>query len=287
MYRMKTFLVSIAGLAVAFALSGCLTETTEKTVYVGGPDTALLASEGQTLNLRFYPRFGTDTLKLGRKYLTAGGDSVRFEMARFYISDIALVDSTGKSYPLIGTYLVDVFDSAARALGYAAVDVKALPGTYRGIRYTVGVPFDQNHRDPALQASPLGMSSGMFWDWNSGYIFNRVEGKVDSAGTEKALAFHIGGDNHTVPVNLFGLSSSDSISVTVVSGHKVAALAKVAHGGVTHLPINVAYDAIFSKGLNTSAALKPSTNPGERIAMMGAIADRIYLNMQSMFSLRK
>jgi hypothetical protein len=280
---MPSFVKLMLSLAAAAFLVGCLVDSEkEKIVYVGGPDTALLASEGLTLNLRFYPRFGSDTLKTGRKYRTSGGDSVRFEMAKLYVSAIALVDSTGKSHPLIGTHLVDMLDSGAQARGYAILDVKALPGTYRGIRFTVGVPFDENHRDPATQTAPLGTESGMFWSWNSGYIFHRVEAKVDSAGVEKALAYHIGGDNRALPVNLFGLSGTDSIRIVMA---EAAHTAKVAHGGTTHLPIYVSYDALFSTGLNTSSALKPSVNVGERQAHGGAIADRVFLNMQSMFSL--
>jgi hypothetical protein len=287
---MPSLVKILLSLAAVAMLAGCLTESDPKEtiVYVGGPDTARLAAEGQTLNLRFYPRFGSDTLKAGRKYRTAGGDSVRFETARFFISAIALVDSMGKASPLIGTHLVNLLDSGALARGYAFVNVKALPGTYRGIRFTVGVPFDENHRDTAAQAAPLGAGSGMSWSWNSGYTFHRVEGQVDSAGVEKSLMYHIGGDNRALPVNLFGLSATDTIKVTIAAAahHKAAALAKASHNGETHLPINVAYDALFSTGLNTSAALRPSVNAAERHAHGGAIADRIFLNMQAMFTLR-
>lgn len=282
----KKLSLGLFGLSAAFAWTGCMTETEiqEKVVVVGGPDTALLNAEGQTLKLCFLGRFGTDTLRTGRKYLTAGGDSVRFEMARFYVSQIALVDSTGKSHPLIGTHLVDMLDSGAQARGYAYITLKALPGTYRGVRFTVGVPFDQNHADPATQAAPLGTESDMFWSWNSGYIFNRTEGKVDSAGTEKAIAYHIGEDIRALDVNLFSLTGTVT-SFTVAGGHhKVAAAAKTAHEVESHYAVNVAYDKIFLTGLNTSSPLKPSLNANERQAHGGAIADRVFLNMKTMFT---
>lgn len=280
---------SLLGLAAVFVLAGCLTETTEKIIVVGGPDTALLAAEGQTLKLCFLGKFGADTLKTGRKYRTAGGDSVRFEMARFYISDIALVDSTGKSHYLIGTHLVDVLDSGAQARGYAIVSLKALPGTYRGVRFNVGVPFDQNHVDAATQVLPLGISSGMFWSWNSGYIFHRIEGKVDSAGVEKTWFYHIGTDNSNLQVNLFNLEGAGS-AFTVAGHHaKVAVegvLAKSTHEVESHLPIYVAYNELFSKGLVADSTLRPSINTNERASHgMGRLADRVYLNTQNLFSL--
>lgn len=269
-----------AGSLISLALcwTNCTqTETETKIVVVGGPDSGLLAREGKPLELRFYPRFGTDTLKSGRKYRTVGGDSVRLTMARFYVSEISLVDSLGAEKPLIGTYLVDVLDTVAASKGYSSLTLNALPGTYRGLRFRIGVPFDQNHRDPTTQSAPLGTDAGMFWSWNSGYIFHRVEGKVDSAGVECNILYHIGADYRKVQVDLFTLP--DPMVVGTVSSLTVSSTG-------TSVGINAAYDALFSMGLNTSSALKPSMNISERMAHGGGLADRIFLNMQTMFSLR-
>lgn len=287
MHFNMTIVKSLTALGAAFALAGCLTETRieEKTVYVGGPDTALLNAEGETFKLCFLGRFGADSLKSGRKYLTAGGDSVRFEMAKFYVSEIALIDSTGTSHHLIGTHLVDMLDSASQARGYAIVSVKALPGRYRGVRFSVGVPFDENHRDPTTQSAPLGTESQMFWGWNSGYIFHRVEGKVDSAGSLKTFFYHIGTDNSKLQVNLF--SVEDTSRVIVVAGHhKVSAqgaLAKASHEVETHLPILADYKQIFG---DSATGLRPGVITGDRQSHgMGALANRVYANTQNIFSL--
>jgi hypothetical protein len=267
-----------------FMLSACMTETktmiTTDTLFVtdtlrqvvGGPDSIRLARDGKPLEIRFYPRFGADTLKAGRKYRTAGGDSVSFSFARFYVSEIQLIDSLGAAHPLPGLYLVNALDSATEARGYATIITPAIPGSYRGVRFSIGVPFDLNHRDAAAQTAPLGTASGMFWSWNSGYIFNRTEGTVDSAGAQKSIAYHVGGDTRKMQVNLFSLTGT-------VSSLSVGA------AGAT-VPVNVAYDALFSTGLNTAAPLRPSLNANERQAHGGALLDRIYLNTQSQFTLR-
>jgi hypothetical protein len=152
------------------------------------------------------------------------------------------------------------------------------------VRFSVGVPYDENHRDAATQAAPLGTESGMFWSWNSGYIFHRIEGKVDSAGVEKPFVFHIGADNRKVNVNLYSLTGTTT-SFTVAGAHAKTAAAKISHDVETHLPINVTYNSLFTTGLNTASALKPSLNTNERTAHGGPIADRIFLNMQPMFAL--
>lgn len=46
-------------------------------------------------------------------------------------------------------------------------------GAYRGLIFTIGVPFDQNHRDPLLAQAPLD-DPAMHWHWRAGYKFLRA-----------------------------------------------------------------------------------------------------------------
>jgi uncharacterized repeat protein (TIGR04052 family) len=62
-------------------------------------------------------------------------------------------------------------------------------GTYRGIQFTIGVPFERNHRDPLAQPSPLNISS-MFWVWNAGYKFVRID--LRTTGFSRGAAVHLG-----------------------------------------------------------------------------------------------
>lgn len=45
---------------------------------------------------------------------------------------------------------------------------------YQAIRFTLGVPFADNHQNPLLAHAPLNESS-MHWHWQSGYKFVRAE----------------------------------------------------------------------------------------------------------------
>lgn len=47
-------------------------------------------------------------------------------------------------------------------------------GSYFGLVFTVGVPFDQNHVDPTLAPAPLN-TTAMFWNWQGGYKFVRID----------------------------------------------------------------------------------------------------------------
>jgi uncharacterized repeat protein (TIGR04052 family) len=46
-------------------------------------------------------------------------------------------------------------------------------GEYRGLLFTIGVPFELNHGDPLLAAAPLD-DAAMHWHWRAGYKFMRA-----------------------------------------------------------------------------------------------------------------
>ena len=56
------------------------------------------------------------------------------------------------------------------------------------IRFTLGVPFTLNHLNPLTQASPLNDSS-MFWVWQTGHKFLRLELASDNG---EQWLFHLG-----------------------------------------------------------------------------------------------
>ena len=58
-----------------------------------------------------------------------------------------------------------------------------------GVRFTLGVPFDRNHRDATTAPAPLNTMS-MHWGWNGGYKFLRIDGA--STGVPDGFAIHIG-----------------------------------------------------------------------------------------------
>ncbi len=63
-------------------------------------------------------------------------------------------------------------------------------GEYTGLTFTVGV--DSTRNVSGAQTGALDPTQGMFWSWNTGYIFMKLEGY--SPQSEKGgLTFHIGG----------------------------------------------------------------------------------------------
>lgn len=59
-------------------------------------------------------------------------------------------------------------------------------GSYDGVVFKLGVPFALNHADVATAPSPLNLTA-LFWNWNGGYKFLRV----DSLATGAPMAFNL------------------------------------------------------------------------------------------------
>ena len=63
-------------------------------------------------------------------------------------------------------------------------------GDYTGITFTIGV--DSLRNVAGAQSGALDPSNNMFWSWNTGYIFLKMEG-TSPESPSKALVFHVGG----------------------------------------------------------------------------------------------
>ena len=74
-------------------------------------------------------------------------------------------------------------------------------GDYVGATYTVGVDSLRSASDITKRTGvldPAGEAIDMYWRWNSGYIFLKLEGTspsaaLDSATNTRPIVFHVGG----------------------------------------------------------------------------------------------
>lgn len=157
------------------------------------PDMANPASADITLN--FKGVVGSESFACGRSYAQSGA-TLQAADFRLYISDVKLLNSAGGEEPVQLTAdgkwqtdrvaLIDFEDKTGDCTGTSEVNtqirgrVKTPQTTWSGLRFTVGVPFVDNHQDRAAAAAPLNLSA-MFWSWQSGYKFLRFEGKTSSS----------------------------------------------------------------------------------------------------------
>lgn len=250
-------------IALSLAAFGCKDSSTdtEETEHHHGD---------QTLNVRFYPTWGANAFQMNTNYNTTN-DVVKFTMAQFYVSEVSLIDSNGVAYPADGIKLINI--STLNANGYveASFLTDAEPGSYRGIKFSIGVPFEENHQDVSKQTEPLGPNSGMFWSWNYGYIFHALEGKFDSAGTSKDFVFHQGTDNMKSVIGLYSMEEPKT-SFTLL------------HNTPSTFSVNLDYKKAFSKGLNTANEVNLKANPAERVSHGGVMAAQVNINLRDAFT---
>ena len=137
------------------------------------------------------------TLTTGN-YTNGSGEPFTVTTLNYYISNIKLKKADGSDYivPQDSSYfLVKQSDSTSRVITLRNVPV----GNYSGVTFTVGVDSLRNtmnisRRTGALD--PAAGAEGMYWDWNSGYIFFKLEGTSPSAPAEatgmRMFMYHVG-----------------------------------------------------------------------------------------------
>jgi hypothetical protein len=150
-----------------------------------------------TATITFDARWGGSPFLMQQVYMDDFGNRIRADKFMNYFSFIKLVAEDGSEVMLKDFALVDFSETNQ----YTA-EVPA--GKYTALKFGIGVDRDYNKdQDPAQypSSSPLSVagSQGMFWVWNTGYIFAKFEGKADTTGTEgvellSPIAIHAGDD---------------------------------------------------------------------------------------------
>ena len=124
-----------------------------------------------------------------------GSESEALQRVQFYVFDVELLRNNGSWQRLpLNT------ESPWQTERVALLDLKGpnperrelIAGkiaaeSYTGVRFAIGVPFELNHANPLMASAPLNRAE-MFWSWQSGYKFLRVE----LTDQEHAGAFHLG-----------------------------------------------------------------------------------------------
>ena len=153
----------------------------------------------QSVQLDFAAEINGQPFVCGQSYPEVGTTKSTLTPSdlRFYISEVVLLRADGQAVPVELTQdgvwqleniaLLDFEDgSAACRNGTPALNT-AVRGTvpagdYRGVRFTLGVPFERNHGDPTVAPAPLN-NTAMFWNWQGGYKFL----KFDSASSGRPV----------------------------------------------------------------------------------------------------
>ena len=152
--------------------------------------------------IRFKGKVDNRNFLLNETYKHVKGWDYRLELVKFYISDIVFTDDKGIDFALDTVAFIDFYENHLDSNTTGALLALELPeGTYTSLSFLIGVDSASNHSDPSTYSTdhPLSNYKGTHWDWNSGYRFVMIEGKMDtttnSSGTlSHGFSYHVGFD---------------------------------------------------------------------------------------------
>ena len=184
---MKNYLIVslILSLAIGLGVAGCDTE-----------NPSIGAATG-SLTLAFNNIAGSQELTLNKTtYQNAAGESFVVTKFNYFVSNFRLKKADGSEFvvPQDGNYfLVQEEKPTSQTLTLANVPA----GNYTGMSFLIGVDSLRNLADISQRTGALdpALNDGMYWDWNSGYIFLKLEGTSASApaAQNNTFFYHIGG----------------------------------------------------------------------------------------------
>ncbi len=146
----------------------------------------------QPVTVTFDGVVGDTALACGQDYPNIGseGTTIEFQDARMYVSNLRLVNAAGEEVPLeleqdglwqVQNVVLLDFENATGGCsdgGTAEMNDQVTgtvpEGDYNGLVFDLGVPFELDHADATAAPSPLNVSS-LFWSWQYGYKFARIE----------------------------------------------------------------------------------------------------------------
>jgi hypothetical protein len=121
------------------------------------------------------------------EYLNPFGEPYRVAKLKYYISHV-IVNNVQHSFAEPNSYhLIDETNPASLSFSFATP-----VSIYHSISFIVGVDSIKNVS--GAQTDALDPANGMFWTWNSGYVFFKLEGRsTASAIINNKIEYHIGG----------------------------------------------------------------------------------------------
>ncbi len=154
-------------------------------------------NQNATYIVHWVTHYGNDDLMQGQTYRDAYNRRLLLEDLRGYISEVKLIDINDSAIVLKDFALMNWFADPTISVAARSAKIKAL-------QFSLGIPAAYNTSvDPTTypNAHPLSVAgaAGMFWTWNTGYIFYQLNGKCDLSGSENQplidpIAYHCGDD---------------------------------------------------------------------------------------------
>jgi hypothetical protein len=141
------------------------------------------------LKIYFHNYIDNNELKLdSATYKNQFGQAFTVSKFKYYVGNIRLSRKDGYVYTSNEYFLVNEDEPES----YQFILPGAPDGDYNSISFNIGV--DSAHNCSGAQSGALDPMNGMFWTWNTGYIFLKLEGYSSfSKSPGHIFEYHIGG----------------------------------------------------------------------------------------------
>jgi hypothetical protein len=165
-------------------------------------------TDNKNLTIKFHHVLGSQLLILNDSLTNTFNEKIVVTKFKYYISNMVLINEKKESMAISNSYfLIDAFDSASKNI--------TIPFNFKkitGIEFLLGVDSIKNCS--GIQTGVLDPMLGMFWTWNSGYIFAKLEGtSTASRVAGHYFTYHIGGyktgENAARKIKLSVISNSE------------------------------------------------------------------------------
>jgi hypothetical protein len=129
------------------------------------------------------------SVKASEWYSNSLNDSFTVSKLNYYISNIKLKSADGSVFAEPDSYHLN-----KHLQGINSFTLNNVPeGSYTSVEFIIGV--DSAHNVSGSKTGALDETQGMFWDWNTGYVFFKLEGicKTIANPQQKDYSIHVGG----------------------------------------------------------------------------------------------
>ncbi len=179
--------------------------------------------------------FENEPLQLENIYTNSFGEQLSVSLLRYYVSNFRLQRSDGSEYVVPQEkcyFLVELDKPSSHKLFFSDVPL----GEYKGISFLIGIDSLRNTMSPRERTGSLdvgGAAEGMYWNWNTGYIFFKLEGN-SPVNAEGRFRYHIGGYGG------YSERTLNNIRSVVLSFENTPLKVQSHHSAMIHMKCNLA-----------------------------------------------
>lgn len=145
-------------------------------------------AQNDVLTIHFKNMVGNNPLTLFEQtYNNKFNEPFTVNKFKYYIADLVIKGANKQVKVWHEPKLIDEEDSASKNITITAPNFQV-----NTIEFTIGV--DSSYNVNGVQVGDLDPMKGMFWTWNSGYVYAKIEGQSDSShAPSHYFSYHVGG----------------------------------------------------------------------------------------------